>query len=104
MSKNKLKIGIILMIIILIITIIVCLIEKENNKKIVQKGYEIFGNDYCQGHRFTPECPVEDGWTTCNLCGRNMRYVVLPIYKLCHSCEKKTGRCHKCGKLYKSNK
>lgn len=103
--KNKklfIKITIIILILILIIIGTLLLINikiKSNNQSKIEKGYQIFGYEYCNGHSlfevagqaFTP-------WS-CKICGYHDVHSNTATPTICSECAQITSRCSKCGKL-----
>lgn len=89
---------------IIIVTMAYFLGKNWKDTEIIKKGYELFGDDYCLGHNTLELAGDAFGGWDCALCGRNTWDAQMPGYVLCYSCEKVTGRCHKCGKLLRDNK
>lgn len=86
--------------------IIIYLSEKSKNEldiesEIEQKGYNLFGKDYC-----TTDHSLEVGgdalteWN-CQICGISAINSNTNIPKLCENCARATMRCYQCGKLKK---
>ena len=99
-SLNKLIIFIILFCVVVIILGFI-IITKKNNKGKISKGYEIFENEYCEGHLVSPAT----GWPsyiTCRICGNNKKNTKHNTNAIiCPECTKITKRCDNCGKLLK---
>ena len=97
-------------IIVICVTIILLIIMTffNNIGKIIKKGNNMFGKDYC------PEYLYEDyyhsrlgGWAVtyywCKLCHGRCHNPTTAVPDICPSCEYITGRCKVCGKLKKVN-
>ena len=102
--KNK-RILFIVLIVAFIVAISIFFILRKNNTNniIIEKGYELFGNKYCDGH--ASGGITVDGWpsySTCRICGIT-KHNDAPHsdFTICSECSKITGRCTKCGKLLK---
>lgn len=98
--KNKRKIIILLVAIVIIFLIIgFVLIPKNNNQSKINKGYEIFGDKYCNCHSmFEVAGDAFTSWT-CKICGHKGENPDTNVPMLCSECANITGRCHKCGNL-----
>ena len=100
--KNK-RILFIIIIVAFIVAISIFFILRKNNDNniVIEKGYELFGNEHCSGHRPI----IVDGWpsySTCKICGITKHNdVPHSDFIICPECSKITGRCTKCGKLLK---
>lgn len=66
-----------------------------------QKGYQLFGKDYCTtDHSLEAAGDALTEWK-CQLCGRSAINSDTNVPQLCDDCARITGRCHQCGKLKK---
>ena len=103
--KKKLVIFVIITIII-ILSVMVFTINKTDNNN--EKGYELFGNDYCS--RNSKEHFYEDyehpgiggmAFTTyeCEICNKEYKHSNTATPKICTTCATTTNRCQYCGKL-----
>lgn len=104
--KNKKILFIILICVFIIVVSIFFLIRKNNtNNAIIKKGYELFGNEYCNCNRNKNTVIIVDGWpsySTCKICGITKHNdAAYSDFTICNECAKITGRCSKCGKLLK---
>ena len=99
--KNKKSIIALIVIVCIIIAILVIFIIKNNasNKIKIDKGYKIFGNDYCEGHEILKVgATVVTPWS-CKICGYSETSGTNIVPAICSKCAKITGRCSECGKL-----
>ena len=95
------KKKLIVLILIIIIGVILFILNNSSNsnEELIQKGYEIFGDNYCTtdhskefgGDAFTD-------WE-CSLCEKKATNPDTNTPVLCNSCANITERCSKCGKL-----
>ena len=68
--KNKKIIFLVLVIILIVIAIIVFFIIKNSNNDKIDKGYELFGEEYCNGHK--SDVDVGDFvYSTCEIRGND---------------------------------
>lgn len=104
--KKKTKFIIIGIFIAIVIAIVILtnMLNTSNGvpgAKLEQKGYEIFGKDYCQtDHSMEFGGDALTSWT-CKLCGANAVNSDTNVPEICANCARITGRCMYCGKLKK---
>ena len=101
--KNK-KILFILLIVIFVVISIFFIIRKNSTSNIIrEKGYELFGKEYCDGHVLGKERVLGwDSYSTCRICGITQKNdAPYSDFVICSECSKITRRCPKCGKLEK---
>ena len=99
--KNK-RILFIILIVAFIVAISIFFILRKNNDNniVIEKGYELFGNEHCSGHE--PTIYPSTMYSTCKICGSTKHNdVQYSDFIICPECSKITGRCTKCGKLLK---
>jgi len=102
MKKKKILL-LLLLIISIVIIIITFFILRNNNDSRIKKGYEIFGNDYCNGHSPFVEAGQAFTGYTCKICGYEGDHPNTAVPTICSECAKITGRCSNCGKLLKNS-
>ena len=103
--KNKklyIKITIIILILILIIIgtlLLINIIIKNSNRRKIEKGYQIFGYEYCNGHYLSE--PFGHAFTewSCKICGYHAVHSNTATPTICSKCAQITSRCSRCGKL-----
>ena len=88
----------VLIIIIFIIGIVVVGLVSTFTISRMKKGYEVFGNEHCEGHKYDIAYPTEREYY-CLICGKEKETPTIPIPKICPTCSKITKRCPKCGEL-----
>lgn len=106
--NKRVVIGIIIGIIVVGIFVgtIIYLSGKPKNQLDIgteakQKGYNLFGKDYCiTDHSLEAAGDALTEWK-CQLCGRSAINPDTNVPQLCDDCARITGRCHQCGKLKK---
>lgn len=101
------KISLIIIGIIIIVIIAALNIFNSSNGKpkseLDQKGYNIFGYDYCDtDHSMEIGGDALTDWK-CKLCGKKATNPDTNVPEICSDCARITGRCNKCGKLEKNN-
>ena len=97
-KQIKILITVCILILIIVFTIFLLKLNKES-VKIQQKGYEIFGYDYCiQDHSIEGGGDALTEWK-CEICGKSEINSDTNTPVLCWNCAMKTNRCNMCGKL-----
>jgi len=95
------KKGFLLIILIAIVLIIITLINIFNKPitELQQKGFDIFGYDYCMTNHYLEG--AGDAFTIwkCKLCGYSDMHPDTNIPEICYDCAENTNRCNECGKL-----
>ncbi len=101
MKNKKILLAIFIIVFIAVATALFFIINNNNSK--IDKGYQIFGNDYCNGHQ-----PIQVvGWMftswTCKICKVEREHNCTDTPTICTECAEITGRCSICGKLQKND-
>ena len=101
MKINKSILAILVIIIVIGIIMTIFFITKNtNNNNIHEKGYKLYGSEYCAGHANEVGLTVMTNYV-CHLCGDCKKAGSSPAPVICLECSKETGRCTRCGKLLK---
>ena len=96
--KNNIKLIIAIDTTILAAIIgIILYINSVQNK--INKGFKIFGNDYCTGHIHTGIVGFGSTTWKCDICGYEKTYGNTDVPTICGDCARITNRCLECGKL-----
>lgn len=105
--KKKQKIISILIFISIIIIVICSILLKtyliSDEEKKIKKGYQVLGEDYCEGHSLSRIAGDALTPWTCKICGYSAVNPDTAAPKICSECAEITKRCMTCGKL-KSDK
>ena len=99
--KKKIIIGIVFIAIIALIVVLFSYINKIYSENyIIARGYEIFGEEYCDCVFKGPElsgCAITSH--KCKICEKEFEHPSTATPIICSSCAEITGRSQECGKL-----
>lgn len=105
--KKKVLLIVLLIVAIIVIGIIAFLYIYLNTSngisksKLEEKGYQVFGYDYCTtDHSFEGGGDAFTEWQ-CKICGKTAMNPDTNVPVICNNCARITNRCNKCGKLEK---
>lgn len=98
--KTKKGIITIVILIIIVLLVIVGIYMMSSKSNVQRKGFDILGNDYCDGNHNKFAGDALTPWT-CKLCGYSAVNPDTDVPVICNSCANLTGRCMECGKLEK---
>lgn len=103
--KKKVLIIVLVIALIVIVGIISFLYMYFNTSngisksELIQKGYEVFGSDYCTGnHDVNGAGDAFTDWE-CKICGKKNTNPDTNVPEICFDCARITNRCYECGKL-----